>query len=98
MLFEFRRVFRHAQFIAGKCLVFERFKDLEATEEDHELMEIPRHALHAIAIKIKYQGEDRIFRAPLPTDLLAWLESKNFPTDFLDKAIAEQIEDYFSAK
>ena len=33
----------------GDPTVFMRFKDFIATEDDHKLMQIPRHALHAIA-------------------------------------------------
>jgi 23S rRNA-/tRNA-specific pseudouridylate synthase len=34
--------------------VFMRFKDHEATDADHELLQIPRHALHATALKLTY--------------------------------------------
>jgi len=79
----------------GDYQVFERFKDRVPTENDHKLMEIPRHALHAIAIKISYQGEKRIFQSSLPEDLLNWLKSKNVSCDNLDELIQGKIKDYF---
>jgi RluA family pseudouridine synthase len=56
--------------------VFMRFKDNKATEEDHELMQIPRQALHAAALKILYKNNPTHFIAPLPGDLAQWLEKK----------------------
>src|SRR5690606_30958364 len=55
--------------------VFMRFKDHEATPEDHELLEIPRHALHATALKLTYPKQElACFIAPLPEDLAIWLK------------------------
>ena len=57
--------------------VFIRFKDLVPTLEDHELMEIPRHALHATALKLTYPKDKMTyFIAPLPEDLALWLQDK----------------------
>lgn len=57
--------------------VFMRFKDHEATEEDHDLLQIPRHALHATALKLTYPNDKMTyFIAPLPEDLAQWLEEK----------------------
>lgn len=57
--------------------VFMRFKDHEATAEDHELLQIPRHALHATALKLTYpKSEMTYFIAPLPEDLAQWLKEK----------------------
>lgn len=62
---------------SGDPGVFMRFKDHEATEADHELLQIPRHALHATAIKLAYPKETMTyFIAPLPEDLASWLKSK----------------------
>jgi 23S rRNA pseudouridine1911/1915/1917 synthase len=61
----------------GDPRVFIRFKDLVPTDEDHELMEIPRHALHATALRLNYpQNTPQTFVAPLPDDLAQWLDSK----------------------
>jgi RluA family pseudouridine synthase len=61
----------------GDPNVFIRFKDFEATREDHEKMQIPRQALHAVALEIAYPpGKESRFIAPLPRDLSDWVESK----------------------
>lgn len=55
----------------GNFETFQRFKDNVATRADHEVMKIPRHALHAIALKIPY-GEGkraRFFRCCISEDL-----------------------------
>lgn len=57
--------------------VFIRFKAFKATEEDHEKMQIPRQALHAVALEIAYPpGKESRFIAPLPKDLSDWIDSK----------------------
>jgi RluA family pseudouridine synthase len=68
--------------------VFMRFKDHRATDEDHELMQVPRQALHAVALKLTYPDprEFQTFIAPLPVDLAEWLE------EHLDLSINE-VED-----
>ncbi|MBA2405998.1 MAG: RluA family pseudouridine synthase [Bdellovibrionales bacterium] len=62
----------------GDSSVFMRFKDNTATESDHEIMQIPRQALHAVALKLSYPLEaKKHFIAPLPKDLSDWLELKH---------------------
>ncbi|MCM2350580.1 MAG: RluA family pseudouridine synthase [Bacteriovoracaceae bacterium] len=57
--------------------IFMRFKDHVATENDHLVLEIPRHALHATALKLTYPKDKMTyFIAPLPEDLARWLEEK----------------------
>lgn len=58
----------------GDPTVFMRFKDHEATDEDHEKMQIPRQALHAAALKILYKDKQTHFIAPLPKDLTTWIQ------------------------
>lgn len=58
----------------GDPTLFMRFKDNEATDADHEKMQIPRQALHAAALKILYQNKPTHFIAPIPKDLAAWLK------------------------
>lgn len=70
--------------------VFMRFKDFVATDEDHQKMEIPRQALHAVALKIAYKGEVRHFIAPLPKDLSDWIEERL-------KLPRQQVEDLLNA-
>src|SRR5690606_18638568 len=61
----------------GDPKIFMRFKDGEATDEDHDRMEIPRQALHAVALKLTYPAKDmQHFIAPLPEDLALWMEEK----------------------
>lgn len=72
--------------------VFIRFKDLVPTPEDHDLMEIPRHALHATALKLTYPTDKMTyFIAPLPEDLGHWLKEKLG----LER---EQVEAFIKAK
>ncbi len=59
----------------GDSSVFIRFKDNDATDEDHEKMQIPRQALHAAALKILYKEKPTHFIAPLPKDLTNWISS-----------------------
>jgi 23S rRNA-/tRNA-specific pseudouridylate synthase len=59
----------------GDPMVFVRFKDNAATEEDHVKMQIPRQALHAVAIRLGYPARsETTFVAPLPRDLSDWIE------------------------
>ncbi len=59
----------------GDPMVFVRFKDHAATEEDHVKMQIPRQALHAVAIRLGYPASsESTFVAPLPKDLSDWIE------------------------
>jgi 23S rRNA pseudouridine1911/1915/1917 synthase len=60
-------------YLGGKDL-FLRFKEATATIEDHRLMQISRHALHAMALKIPNEinldkSKSHIYIAQLPDDL-----------------------------
>jgi 23S rRNA-/tRNA-specific pseudouridylate synthase len=60
----------------GDSSVFMRFKDFTATAEDHDKMQIPRQALHAVALKLSYPEESmKLFIAPLPLDLTQWIKA-----------------------
>jgi 23S rRNA pseudouridine1911/1915/1917 synthase len=76
----------------GDPNVFRRFKDLIATKDDHELMQISRHALHAVGISFPYKGIGPV-TAPIPNDLSDWL-TENFGVDShsLDLKIKEIIK------
>ena len=54
-------------------------------------MQISRHALHAIALKIKVNNERKVFMAPMPKDFTHWI-SKNFKTHNLEEKIKQLIE------
>ena len=76
----------------GDPTVFTRFKDKIETKADIELMQIPRHALHALAIKIP-ELFDKSFRTQLPLDFKDWI-TKHLDLSFeaLDKKISDSIE------
>lgn len=78
--------------------VFMRFKDHEATPEDHELMEIPRHALHATALKLSYP-KDKLtyFIAPLPEDLALWLKQKlGLEREYVEALIKAKVAEFLA--
>ncbi len=55
----------------GDYPLFQRFKDFQATPLDHQLMQIPRQALHALAIRVPPINQP--FLCPLPCDLKEWM-------------------------
>jgi 23S rRNA pseudouridine1911/1915/1917 synthase len=83
----------------GSYEMFQRFKDQLAREADYNLMEIPRHALHAIALKIPYKGTERIFMTKIPRDLKEWIEQKtDLPITSLEEKISKTVERYYARK
>lgn len=80
----------------GSFEMFQRFKDQLAGPEDHQLMQIPRHALHAIGLSFFYNGELRIFHSHIPQDLKEWM-SKNVDINIseFEKNIFNEIDLYF---
>lgn len=59
----------------GDPLMFGRFKDGIATEQDHDKMQISRHALHATALHLPYpKGKESLYRAPIPNDFKEWIK------------------------
>ena len=82
----------------GSYEMFQRFKDHEATEEDHELMQLPRHALHAIALKIPYKKEEKLFITKIPIDLGQWIEKNtNFKLPNLEEKIQNTVKKYYNS-
>lgn len=80
----------------GSFKMFQRFKDNIASKEEFELMELPRHALHAIALKVNYKGKPQIFRSHLPKDFIPWIESKmSLPISKLEDEIISRTNKYF---
>lgn len=59
----------------GDPSIFMRFKDMIPTDNDHKKMLLPRHALHALALKIAYPSErsPSVFKTFIPKDLLDWM-------------------------
>jgi 23S rRNA pseudouridine1911/1915/1917 synthase len=78
--------------------MFQRFKDGLATAEDHQEMQHYRHALHSIALRIKYQDKPQVFQTNIPLDLKDWLD-KNTKIDLvlLEENCKKEIENYFKA-
>jgi RluA family pseudouridine synthase len=82
----------------GGYEMFQRFKDGFATEEDHQLMELPRHALHAIALHTPFTGGAKTFIAPFPLDLKNWIiEHLAIEIPALEADIAERVKNYFKS-
>lgn len=80
----------------GSYEMFQRFKDQLASESDHDLMEIPRHALHAIALKIPYKNEEKIFVTHIPYDLKEWiLQKTSLNIESLEAKIVQAIQHYY---
>lgn len=82
----------------GDPYVFIRFKDNEATTEDHQHMQIPRQALHAAALKLTYPKDEAThFIAPLPEDLAAWIEDKlGLKRDQVEVMMEEKIKKFLA--
>jgi RluA family pseudouridine synthase len=80
----------------GDSSIFMRFKDHTATASDHEIMQIPRQALHAAALKLSYPKEEKThFIAPLPKDLSDWLELKHGISHAeVEKMIEEKVQKF----
>lgn len=83
----------------GSYEMFQRFKDQLACEADYQLMEIPRHALHAIALKIPYKGVERIFMTKVPQDLKDWIETRTkISITSLEEKITKTVERYYARR
>lgn len=69
----------------GDPKIFQRFKDAVATKEDHDLMDLSRHALHATAIQFPYPKEENLLiNAPIPNDFKAWIKLRLASVDIED--------------
>lgn len=81
----------------GDSKVFVRFKDAKATDQDHELMQIPRQALHAVGIKLPYPaGLCSTFVAPIPQDLADWIKLKlDLNIEVINQQIDQRIKVFF---
>ncbi len=82
----------------GNFKMFQRFKDLLASEEDYNLMELSRHALHALAINFPYQGKRQTFISPLPCDLKDWIMNKmTIKITELETLLSAEGQAYFNS-
>lgn len=82
----------------GDSSIFLRFKDHKANDEDHEIMQIPRQALHAAALKFPYPANQmKHFIAPLPKDLSDWIEKKlNITHHEVEKLIEIKVKEFLN--
>lgn len=83
----------------GGYELFQRFKDGFATPADHEFMEIPRQALHAMALRFPYPSKDKkmIVRSPIPHDFKDWIKSKmKLDLGAFEEVLKAEIENYFN--
>ncbi len=79
----------------GNFEMFQRFKENQAYNEDYELMELPRHALHAMSLKIMYKSKSVCFMDTIPKDLKEWIGGVAVDFEKLQKKISVVIEDFF---
>ncbi len=83
----------------GSYEMFQRFKDQLASAEDFDSMELPRHALHAIALKIPYKGVEKLFMTKIPNDLKVWIKERtNLSIEALEEKISKTVENYYSTQ
>ncbi len=83
----------------GSYEMFQHFKDQIATKEEHDLMELPRHALHAIALKIPYKQSDKVFITKIPHDFCEWINNNSdISLDVLEEKIKIEAQAYFDLK
>ena len=80
--------------------IFMRFKDEESFPEDFEKMQLPRHALHAIALKLPYPNEENasLYRGHVPPEFIEWIKKEipEYKIDQLEDEIKPLIEEYFN--
>ena len=80
----------------GGFPMFQRFKENMANPDDHNLMQISRHALHAMALNIPFHGERRTFISHIPKDLKDWMDQKmEIQFEDFEKRLYQEIEEYF---
>jgi len=80
----------------GSYAMFQSFKDNYATLEDHDFLQLTRHALHATAINIPFKDSRKTFYSGLPKDLLNWVRSELMIKEKeLQKLVKDSIDDYF---
>lgn len=81
----------------GSFEMFQRFKDRLADESDYNLMQLPRHALHSIALSIPYEGKRELFRSHLPKDFCEWIQTNlTCSIEKLEDQIEKELQVYLS--
>ena len=83
----------------GDPKLFMRFKDKVSKPEDFEIMQLSRHALHAIALKLPYPSADNetLFRGEVPEEFIGWIQDKvpEYQPQYLEQDIKPLLESYF---
>jgi RluA family pseudouridine synthase len=78
--------------------LFGRFKDLIPKENDFDYLQIPRHALHALAIRlpgINCSGAN-YFCSSIPTDLSNWIQAQpELELEKISRIVNEKIKSRF---
>lgn len=78
----------------GGYKMFQNFKDGVATEEEFELMQIPRHALHALGIITTYKKKQEIISS-IPDDFAIWITNNlNIDVNKVDDLIQQELSDW----
>ena len=79
----------------GNYEMFQRFKDHYATEQDYIEMQLPRHALHAIGLKLNYKSKKQSFIAPMAPDLVDFISQKTqFSIKEIETLTQKEITNY----
>ena len=76
----------------GNFETFQRFKDRRARWADYDLMEIPRHALHAIFLQIHYKGKLVSFLDTISKDLKDWSKLHSIDLNNLEDKMRNVIQ------
>lgn len=81
----------------GDHSVFTRFKDGIETEEDYQKMQIPRHALHSIALYFEYKKKHELFIDHVPQDLKTWMRENltQIKIETIESMIQTKIKESF---
>jgi RluA family pseudouridine synthase len=84
----------------GDPTLFTRFKGDKSLPEDFEKMQISRHALHAIALKLPYKDKENgnLFRGHVPQEFKDWISQKmpEYNLGNLETNIIPLLEEYFN--
>ncbi|MBT3982398.1 MAG: RluA family pseudouridine synthase [Bacteriovoracaceae bacterium] len=82
----------------GGMDMFCRLKDDIAYEDEYDLIQIPRHALHALALNVPYKGYRKTFQSKIPDDLKDWI-AINLELDFdsIERKITKFLRSEFES-
>ncbi len=84
----------------GDPRVFMRFKDGIATTADHDLMDLSRHALHAVALQFPYPYKElKLITSVIPKDFKDWIKEKlpEVSIKKLNNDLVKKVEEVFKS-